>query len=368
MAGGAEPDWYEVLGVDPGVSDAEIGRAFRGLVRQVHPDAGLEASPGRFGEVARAYEVLRDPGRRADYDRARSGIPGGGIRIPVRRWATGASGASGVDPSPSEDPAAALPAVDVWVSVADSVTGTTVKVQLPKAVVCGECSGSERRSGGTCAACGGEGHHRRKSGSITINRICPECGGSGARPTQPCRACDGKGWKREARELSVRVPPGVADGTKLRLRTSSGQAAGFARVRLQADRWFAREGPDLVLRLPVSMAEAALGTVVAASLPDGPAEVKVPPGTRSGQRLRLAGRGVAGSPPGDLVVAVEVVIPEAPSDAERAALEALAAASLDPRPGWPARPDASASGGRGPEHKTRQPDNERSNVHVHDAL
>ncbi|MHB1923704.1 MAG: DnaJ C-terminal domain-containing protein [Acidimicrobiales bacterium] len=179
--------------------------------------------------------------------------------------------------------------------------------------------------------------------------VCPACEGSGARPSRVCQACSGRGWWEEARELTVRVPAGVGEGTRLRLRWPSGGAAGFARIRLKEDRWFAREGRDLVLRLPLTVAEAALGARVSAALPDGPVDIVVPAGTPSGTRIRIHGRGVPGAPPGDLVAVAEVVLPLDPGDAERSALEVLAAVSPNPRHHWPA-----ASPGAGSSTQTDQ--------------
>jgi len=371
-----EPDWYEILGVDSSASDAEIGRAFRALARRFHPDAGSEASGHRFSDVARAYEVLGHPNRRADYDRYRSGVPRGGVTIPVRRWAGTAEGPA-VDPSSGPGTWAEDFEVDLSVSLVESVTGTTARVRLPQPAVCGDCAGSGRRSGGPCGECGGDGGRRRQSGSISINLVCATCGGSGARPAQTCGACAGRGWREQHRELTVRVPAGVGEGTRLRLRSPSGGAAGFARVRLQEDRWFAREGRDLVLRLPLTVAEAALGTAVTATLPDGPAAIAVPAGTAPGTRIRVPGRGVPGRPPGDLVAAVEVVLPLHPDDAERAALEALRAVSPNPRHDWPAAPvgghySGQAGGGSGPatQSTTTEPDQDTDGRYadVHDAI
>jgi molecular chaperone DnaJ len=318
--------------------------------------------------VARAYEVLGDPARRADYDRARAGLPGAGIRIPVRRWAAERNGAPSVDSS--QAPMGPPEEVDLTISLAESLTGTVAKVRVPAAVVCPGCSGTGERSGGSCPACGGEGRHQRRSGSITINRLCPDCGGSGARPSRACGDCAGRGWTDKPRELTVRVPPGVADGTRLRLRAASGQAAGLARVRLAPDPWFSREGRDLVLRLPLNLAEAALGTALTMALPDGPAQVSVPAGTRPGDRLRLPGRGVPGPERGDLVLAVEVVVPEDPSPEERAALEALAAVADDPRKRWPAaaNPEEDGWAPTGGSDTQEEPDKERSNNNVDDAI
>lgn len=339
MPAGSSPglDWYEILGVDSSASDAEIARAFRSLARRFHPDSGPEPSNRRFSDVAQAYGVLRDPSRRADYDRTRALGPEGAVRIPVRRWTAPPRQTPSVDTS---DAAQEVPAVDTEVEVAvsfwESVSGTVTAVDLPRAALCADCSGTGRRSPGPCPACGGEGRHQRQPGPIRISHICTACAGTGARSPQPCGACEGRGWRQVSRHLTVRVPPGVTEGTKLRLRSSRGQAVGLARVTIRPDRWFSRDGPDIVLRLPVNIAEAALGTTIPATLIDGPVQLEVPPATGHGDRLRFRGRGFPGSPPGDLVVVVEIVMPDQPGPEERAALETLLSVSANPRIDWPA--------------------------------
>lgn len=329
-------DWYAILGVDPSASDAEIGRAFRALARRFHPDSGPEPSDLHFSDVARAYEILRDPSRRAAYDRARAPGDARGVRIPVRRWAAPSRQPPSVDTSETGEEAPAVGTeVEVEVSFLESVSGTVTTVDLPRAVVCGECSGSGRRSPGPCPTCGGEGRHQRQPGPIRITHICPDCAGTGSRPPQACGACEGRGWRQVPRHLSVRVPAGVAEGTKLRLRSSDRRSVGLARVVIRPDRWLSRDGRDIVLRLPVNLAEAALGTAVVVNLFDAPLHVEVPPGTGHGERLRIPGRGFPGSPPGDLVAVVEIAVPHRPGPEERAALETLLAVSADPRSDWP---------------------------------
>ena len=350
MASSPESDWYAVLGVDPHASDEEIGRAFRAMARRHHPDAGPDPSQSRFSDVARAWEVLRDPSRRAAYDRRRSGLRTAGVRIPVRRWAAGPSHAPTVD-SNTDQSGDGLTEVEVSVTFAEAVTGTVTKVALPQTVVCPECAGSGRRTPGACNACGGQGRYQRQSGSIAITHVCSSCGGTGARPAEECGSCAGRGWRQHRRELTVKVPPGVAEGTRLRLRwPADGRPAGLARVRIQPDEWFSRKGADIVLRLPLNVAEAVLGCSVTALLPDGPVDIVVPAGTQPGDVIRVPGRGVPATQPGALVATAEIVWPRDPGPEERAALEALAAASPDPRRGWPA---AAPSAG-GPQRDGRQ--------------
>ena len=359
------PDWYGILGVDPSASDADIGRAFRRLARRFHPDVGRDSSDAAFSDVARAWEVLGNPSRRADYDRARSGMPSGGIRIPVRRWTAEANGSASVVASGAVEPPLQEP--EVTVSLAESVTGTVADLRLPGASVCASCSGTGQTSGGACRACGGQGRHRRQSGSITVNRVCQDCDGTGARPPRRCTVCEGRGWSENARQLSVRIPAGVADGTRLRLRGASGEPSGFARVRVAPDPWFTWEGRDLVLRVPLGVAEAALGTELVAQLPDGPAQITVPPGTGSGARLRVPGRGAPGSRRGDLVAAVEIVWPREINEAERAALEGLAAVERSPRTNWPTAELGTSEGGAAQCHAEPTKD-QKGDIRVDDAI
>lgn len=328
-----ELDWYEVLGVDPSVSDAELGRAFRALARRYHPDRGRDASHSQFSDVARAWEVLGDPASRADYDRRRVAPGGRGVGIPVRRWAAPARQPPKVEGYTTAG--GGLPDdVEVTVSFADALSGALAKVNLPSPVVCEGCEGRGVRSTGACPRCGGQGRQQRPSGSITITYVCLDCRGSGTRPAETCPACSGKGWRESTREMTVRVPAGVAEGTRLRIKTPrSGETAGYARVRIRPDPSMSRDGSDLVLRLPVTAPEAVLGCRVTAFLPTGPVDVEVPAGTQTGTRLRLPGPGVTGSGPGELVIEVEVVLPRKPTSEQRAALEALAAASPNPREG-----------------------------------
>lgn len=336
--GSNPPDLYAVLGVDPTATDAEIGRAFRRLARHHHPDSASagDASALRFGDVARAYEVLGDPTRRADYDRARHARPA--THIPVHHH----------DPVPTarRPVGANLPAptsVEITLDLEEAALGTTATVTIPQRATCGHCKGTGTTAGAECADCDGRGATRRRSTQVTITRVCDACGGTGRRLPGPCPPCGGSGRSRRNRSLTVRVPPGVTDGTRLRIGApDAGGPTPTAVVRVRPHRWFGLDGRNLVLALPLSLAEAALGTTVRAPTLAGSVEVRVPPGTTPGRRLRVRGHGLPGDPPGDLVLVAEVTVPAELSDAQRLALEAYQVATPAPPRPW----DTGAAGCR----------------------
>jgi molecular chaperone DnaJ len=348
MGSSPESDWYGILGISPAASRAEIGRAFRVLARRYHPDVGSDPSDPLFAHVARAYEVLGHPSSRAVYDDRRRGFPPGGMRMPVRRWAAGASQSPAVDASPTDEDSDQPTDLDLSISFIESITGTVARVDVPRTAICTVCCGTGSYSPGRCPTCGGKGRRQRQSGSITITHICTDCDGFGRLRPQACTDCAGRGWRQITREVTLRIPPGVTDSTKLRLRSpADGHPAGFARVRILPDPWFSRQGRDIVLRLPLNVSEAVLGTTIAASMPDGKLEIEVPPGTGPGDTLRIPGRGAPGTERGDLVLTVEVVLPEDPTASERAAWEALARVSGHPRSGWPGAITADAAADEG---------------------
>lgn len=313
-------DLYAILGVPPDASDEEIGRAFRRLARQHHPDLpGGEEE--RFRDLKDAYDTLGDPRRRARYDAARA-RPGAGTQIPVTRR-----------PPPRRPPPAHAGEVELTLGFEEAVLGATVRLEVPAARECGACGATGLSEPAACASCGGEGRTVQLAGQFAIKRVCDDCGGTGVLAPAGCPGCGGAGWLASSRVVSVRVPPGIGDGARLRV-APGGEGAGevYARVTVSPHKWFSRRGGDLHLRVPVSLAEAVLGArFQVPTIEGGRAWLEVPPATADGTELRIGGRGVPGSPPGDLVATIRVVPPGEISEELR---QALAAACPPPAREW----------------------------------
>ncbi|MFM7616784.1 MAG: molecular chaperone DnaJ [Actinomycetes bacterium] len=366
-----EKDYYAVLGVPKGATDKEITRAYRKLAKQYHPDAnpGDAAAEERFKEVSAAHDVLGDAERRAEYDQVREmaasgaypggaggfGGPGGfgggfdgadisdllGGLFGGGRGFGGGGGrrASRHAPARGDDLE-----TELHVDFFDAVHGVTAPVRFTSDAPCGTCQGSGAAPGtaiDACAQCGGQGQVAVNQGPFSFSQVCPACGGSGRRIAQPCPTCRGRGVELRSREVKVKVPAGVTDAQRIRVkrRGGAGRNGGepgdlYVVVHVAPHELFGRSGArNLSLRVPVTIAEAALGAAVRVPTLGEPVTVKVRPGTQSGTTVRVSGRGIPASSakgePGDLLVTFEVVVPERVNDAERAALEALAAAGTD---------------------------------------
>jgi molecular chaperone DnaJ len=351
-----EKDYYRVLGVPESASAKEIKSAYRKLSRQYHPDAnaGDAAAEERFKEISAAYDVVGDAERRKEYDEVRrlgpaaAGFPGGGGQggftftdggdlgdLLGGLFGRGArrGGGRGGGPHRGQDLEAEL-----HLTFEDAVAGITTAVHLTSEAACGTCSGSGAKPGTsprTCATCGGQGVVSDNQGLFSFSQPCPACGGRGVTIDDPCPTCRGTGVERRPREVKVRIPAGVADGQRIRLKGRGGPGrnggpAGdlYVVVRVSAHPLFGRKGKDLTLTVPITFPEAALGAdITVPTLSHGPVTLRVPAGTRSGRTFRVKGKGVATSKAaGDLLVTVEVAVPSKLSSQERKALEAYQAA------------------------------------------
>ncbi len=358
-----EQDFYKVLGVDKDAGEKEITKAYRKLARQFHPDAnpGDTKAEERFKEISAAYDVVGDEAKRKEYDDIRRlGPMGGAFRGGGGGGGGGGFNFDGVDLGDllggvfgrggggGRHSGAAAPVkgddleTRLHLSFDDAVAGVTTSVHLTSDAACSTCKGSGSRPGtqpSSCSRCGGRGVLDDNQGLFSFSQPCPQCGGRGRVVTDPCSTCRGSGMERRPRQVKVRVPAGVKDGQKIRLkgRGGPGRHGGphgdlFVIVDVAPHELFGRKGNHLTIDIPVSFPEAALGANVGVPTLEGSTvTLKVPAGTASGKTFRVKGRGVAsGSTRGDLLVTVVVDVPTNLSDAERKAIEALADVLQDP--------------------------------------
>jgi molecular chaperone DnaJ len=349
-----ERDFYEVLGVTRGASDAEIKRAFRKLAQQWHPDVSKDpGSDARFKEINEAYQVLSDPQRRQAYDMfGRAGVGSG----PDAGFGTGFSGFSDIfdaffGGATSSGARHGRPAVgsdlryDLRITFEDAVAGADKEIEFPVLDRCETCGGSGAEPGtsaSTCPQCQGRGEIRtvRQTmlGQMVNVTACPRCRGEGRIIDSPCQTCQGDGRTERTKKLRVALPAGIDEGHQVRLsgEGEAGPRSGpsgslYVAVHVTPHAQLRREGTELYHELDISIAQAALGTRAQVPTVEGPEEIEVRPGTQPGTELRLRGRGVPhlrrpGSR-GDLHVFVRVVVPSRLSKEQRKALETYADAS-----------------------------------------
>jgi molecular chaperone DnaJ len=368
-----EKDYYAELGVEPGASDRDIQKAYRKLAKEFHPDAnaGDAAAEARFKEISAAHEVLGDAEKRKEYDQVRemvaSGVgpngPGGGFGGfgPGFENATfhfddggglgdlfgglfGNAGGAGRGRARGRGRQQAGPQrgqdleTELHLDFLDAVHGIETSVALTSDATCSKCHGSGAEPGTfptICPTCGGNGSIAVDQGPFSFSEVCPTCGGRGQVVEKKCKKCKGSGVERRRRDVKVRIPAGVKDGQRIKVkgRGGAGRNGGpagdlYVVVHVGTHEIFGRSGPKhLTVKVPVTYPEAVLGAQVKVPTLDAPVTVKVAPGTQSGTTVRVRGRGVtpAKGDPGDLLVTFDVAVPTEISDDERAAVEALAA-------------------------------------------
>ncbi|MEK7423341.1 MAG: molecular chaperone DnaJ [Actinomycetota bacterium] len=353
-----EKDYYQVLGVSETATAKEITKAYRKLARDSHPDThpGDAKAEDRFKDVSTAYDVLGDDVKRKEYDEVRrlgpmaGYAPGGraggtsfnvgsdglgdvlGQMFGRGRRGGGASAAGG--PQRGADLTATL-----TLDFADAVRGLTTTLYLTTDAQCGTCSGSGAKPGTVpkvCSRCGGRGVVDDNQGFFSFSSPCTACGGRGVVIEAPCTTCYGSGVEKRQREVQARIAAGVSDGQKIRLkgRGAPGRNGGpagdlFVECKVMPHHQFGRDGNNLTVRVPVAFPQAALGGDIQVPTLDGPTvTLRLRPGTPSGSRHRVKGKGViTPTKEGDLIVTVDVQVPTSLTAGQRAAIEALAAAS-----------------------------------------
>lgn len=368
-----EKDYYKVLGVSSDAKPEDIKKAFRKLAREYHPDQNKHNpdAEAKFKEISEANSVLSDPKQRKEYDEARSLFGGGGFRFPrpgqggntddlFRTFTSGGDAnlgdlfgnlfggaGGGTTRRSSRGPRRGADIEgEVTLDFAEALSGSTVSIGTTSEAACVTCHGTGARPGTqprVCPVCQGSGMQTSASGGVfAVSEPCRECRGRGMITDDPCPTCHGSGRGESTRTMQVRIPAGVTDGQRIRIKGKGGAgqnsgAAGdlYVLVHVRSHPVFGRKGDNLTITVPVTFPEAALGAEISVpTLDAGPVRLKIPAGTPNGRTFRVSGRGGRGSDkPGDLLVTVEVKVPHHLNEEARAALAdyAASAAEADPR-------------------------------------
>ncbi|AYY15177.1 molecular chaperone DnaJ [Actinobacteria bacterium YIM 96077] len=365
-----EKDYYKILGVPKDADTAQVKKAYRTLARELHPDRNKDdaSAEQRFKEVSEAYSVLSDPEKRKEYDEARS-LFGSGMRVPgggstgrsetftfdlgdlfsgtggtstggglgdvfgglfgQRQRTRGAGARRGADVE-----------TEVSISFSEAVEGKTVPLRMTSAAACTSCAGTGARAGTVprvCATCTGTGYTSTDSGGFGMAEPCRDCKGRGLVVDDPCPECHGSGRGTTSTVMQVRIPAGVVDGQRIRLRGKGapGERGGrggdlYVTVHVGKHPVFGRRGEHLTVTVPVTFPEVTLGAEIKVPTLDGtPVTLKIPPGTPNGRTFRVRGRGARrrDGTHGDLLVTVEVAVPENVSSSAKKALEEFQSAT-----------------------------------------
>lgn len=360
-----EKDYYGTLGVSKSATQDEISKAYRKLARKYHPDANPDDpnAETRFKEISEANAVLSDPEKRKEYDQVRQMVDAGGF-AGFRQGARGGPGgytrtyragdAGGFDLGdlfgdlfgerrggggrPGGGPRRGQDVeTDLTLSFEDALAGVTTTLRVSGRSPCGTCAGSGARPGTSpvpCPTCGGVGTVAHDQGLFSFSEPCRACGGTGRQIPEPCPTCHGSGAVDRPREIRARIPAGVKDGARIRLKGKGEPGAGgapagdlFVNVHVEAHPLFGRRGEHVTLTVPITFSEAALGSKVRVPTSDGDwVTLRIPAGTESGRTFRVRGRG-APKPSGgraDLLVTVDIAVPRKLSRQQRKLLEEYA--------------------------------------------
>jgi molecular chaperone DnaJ len=348
----AKRDFYEVLGVAKGADEKVLKTAYRNLAKKLHPDAnhGTKETDAKFKELNEAYDVLKDPQKKAAYDRfghqafenggGRGGAGGPGFGPEFnssmsdifedlfgdfmggqRGGAAGQRGRAGARGNGAARGSDLR--YNLEINLTEAYSGKSATVRVPSSVSCDTCKGSGAKPGTqpkTCGTCGGAGAVRSQSGFFTVERACPTCAGRGQVIADPCMACGGQGRVTKERNLNVAIPPGVEDGTRIRM-TGEGEAGMrggpsgdlYIFISMRAHEFFQRDGADLYCKVPISMATASLGGEIEVPTIDGKkARVTIPDGAQNGKQFRLKAKGMPvlrSAQHGDMYIQVSVETP-----------------------------------------------------------
>jgi molecular chaperone DnaJ len=349
----AQRDYYQVLGVAETATTDEIKKAFRRLAKQHHPDRNPNnpQAADRFKEINEAHDVLSDVDKRKKYDQLRRyGAFAGPSGGPSARRGRGApsggdfdmsdlgglgdifssifgrrGGGAGREAEPEETE------TEVTIPFRIAALGGTVPITLVMAEVCPTCGGSGAAKGATvntCPECKGRGTVSFGQGGFAVNRPCPVCRGKGTVPSQACPTCKGAGEMRVEKRINVEIPAGVEEGARLRLKNQGPKGRGdlIAQIHVAPDRFFRREGLDLVGVVPINLAQALLGSrIKVKTLDDKRVVLRIPPGTQHGQKFRIPGHGIEkNGRHGDMYVETHVTLPEKLSADEQEAVKSFA--------------------------------------------
>ena len=359
-------EYYTLLGVAKSASADELKKAYRKKAMEFHPDRnpGNKEAEEKFKKVSRAYEILSDDGKRKLYDQhgeaafdpnkgagAGRGPAGGGFRGTDPRdifeqmfggGGGGGFGGFGGGASEGQDDAGEDLRVDLKITLEEAAEGVERKIPYRKHIACTKCAGSGAEPGSKksrCPTCAGQGQVVRSNGFFQMRQTCPSCGGQGERIDKPCKPCSGEGRTVAESTVSLRIPPGVDTGTKLRSSSNGsagrrGASAGdlYVYITVSDHQLFERDGDDLACSVPVKFSIAALGGKIVVPKLKGKTTLNIPAGTQGGTIFRLRGEGMPplrGSTSGDLLVRVDIDVPKKMTDKEKDALKAYAAACGD---------------------------------------